>query len=100
MKVCRAAPDVKFFSAEQALCGHAAKRAFAHAFEQMRLDNTASIACGTFVQNHTQMHHSPTHPYRRLSGINVIKISAAITKSQYASVSSAQSSVTLHPNKV
>ena len=33
-----------------------------------KLDNTTSIACGTFVQNHTQMHHSPTHPYRRLSG--------------------------------
>ena len=35
----------------------------------MRLDNTASIACGTFVQNHTQMHRSLTHSYRRLFGI-------------------------------
>ena len=52
------------------LCGHIRGRSFTHAFEQMRLDNTASIACGTFVQIRTQIPRPSMHPYRHMSGIS------------------------------
>ena len=50
------------------LCGHILGRSFTPAFEQMRLDNTASIACGTFVQIRTQIPRPSMHPYRHMSG--------------------------------
>ena len=70
--MCALAPDAIFFSAGQALCGHAVERVFTHAFGQMRLDNTTSIDCGTFAQIRTQIHRPTAHPYRRLSGIIII----------------------------
>ena len=61
------------------LCGHILGRSFTPAFEQMRLDNTASIACGTFVQIRTQIPRPSMPPYRHMSGIKVSIIVAGRT---------------------
>ena len=64
---------ILFVIAGHMLCGNILGRSFTPAFEQMRLDNTASIACGTFVQIRTQIHRPSMHPYRHMSGISVSK---------------------------